>query len=280
MDLKEREVQFNKRWDITTTDSYEEAFSKFKTRILNVFKDIDFQVSSESRTKFCQYYAISEKVRPSKNGRTDSSGIIELMLRQENNEKEFYRLIEIILLLDISKDGYSSNKIYDNTKKNIISDIEEAIKLSEVNVAITTGRDIYLYPKGEELLDEELVNVPLSFLNSESSQEFIDALKFYDSHNPIESAEKLRRTLEEFLRYKLNNKKGFKENIKDIEAALKQKGTNSQVASIIKTICNYLDHYFNDQSKHNRGNIIEEENEFLIYQVGVLLRYINNAIKN
>jgi len=282
MDLKEREVQFNKRWDIIITDSYEEAFLKFKTRILNVFKDIDSQVSAKSKREFCQYYAIPEKVRPSKNAKPRSSGIIESRLRLQNNEKEFYRLIEIILSLDISANGYSSNQPYDNTKKNIISDIEKAIKLSEVNVvmSVISKNNVILYPKGEELLDDELVNLPLSFLSPESAQHFVDALKFYESKNSIKSAESLRRTIEEFLKNKLENTKALKENTKSIEPILKGKGTNSQVAKITGQIFNYLDTYFNDNSKHNDGIISEEENEFLIYQVGVLLRYINNAIKN
>jgi hypothetical protein len=278
MDLKEREVQFNKRWDIRTTDSYEEAFSKFKTRILNVFKDIDFQVSSESKTKFCQYYAIPEKVRPSKNGKPRSSGLIESRLRMQNNEKEFYRLIEIILLLDISHDGFS-NRPYDTTKQNIIRGVEESIKLSEVNVSISiiSKNNVILYPKGEELLDEELVDLPLSFLNAESAIHFVDALKFYESNSSIKSAESLRRTIEEFLKNKLENTKGLKENIVELLQKLKSDNRDPIIRNIIHKIFDYLDIYFNENSKHHDGDINEAENEFLIYQVGLLLRYINKV---
>ena len=32
--------------------------------------------------------------------------------------------------------------------------------------------------------------------------------------------------------------------------------------------------YLNDSDKHQNGNINESENEFLIYQTGLLMRYI------
>jgi hypothetical protein len=75
----------------------------------------------------------------------------------------------------------------------------------------------------------------------------------------------------------LNNEKGLKENRQAIEDILNAKGANSQVAKITGLIFNYLDHYFDSHSKHNRGVISEAENEFLIYQVGLLLRYINKV---
>jgi hypothetical protein len=270
MDLKERMDKFNKRWEITSNESYEEAFQNFKTRILNVFKGIDFKVSSNSRRQFCQYYAISEQARSS-----TSIGIIEFKLHTEEYEKEFYRLIEIILSLDIVKES-----TYENTKLKIIRGVENAIHFSTVNVAITNTSDnsIILYPKGEELLDEELVDLPLSFLNAKSATHFVDALKFYESNSPVKSANSLWRTLEEFLRYKLKNIKGLKFNKLELQNKLKEDGRDSHIRKVIdSTMTYFVDHYFNENSRHNDGDIDEAENEFLIYQVGVLLRYINKV---
>ena len=48
--------------------------------------------------------------------------------------------------------------------------------------------------------------------------------------------------------------------------------------NIIFGTFNYLDKYFNENSKHGDGNINEPENEFLIYQVGLFMRYIDKVI--
>ena len=152
--------------------------------------------------------------------------------------------------------------------------------MSDVNVAITiTNGDVILYPKGEDKLDEKLVNETLSFLNSKSGTHFEQALKFYQSNNPVKSAESLRRTIEEFLRFKLNNNNGLDSNITELTKKLKDENNDIQVRNIISATLRHLDVYFNENSKHNDGDITEPENEFLIYQTGLLLRYINRVIK-
>ena len=40
INLKEKKKQIDKRWNISSPDSSEEAFQKFKQRILNIFKHI------------------------------------------------------------------------------------------------------------------------------------------------------------------------------------------------------------------------------------------------
>jgi len=151
-----------------------------------------------------------------------------------------------------------------------------------MNMVITThDGEVILYPKGEKELDNELVNFPLSFLDKDSGAHFVQALKFFQSKNFIKSAESLRRSLEEFLKKKLNNTKGLDANITELQKKLKSDGRDAQVRNIIGSIFNYLDQYFNDNSKHNDGDINNTENEFLIYQTGLLMRYIENQkIKN
>ena len=87
----------------------------------------------------------------------------------------------------------------------------------------------------------------------------------------------MRRSIEEFLRYRLENKTGLKENINVLQKELKN-NSNPEVRNIIFQTFNYLDKYFNEHSKHGDGNINASENEFLIYQSGLLLRYINKVI--
>ena len=278
MNLKDKMDKFNKRWSITSTDSYDDAFNKFKTRILNIFGDIDSHVTEESIRQFCQFYGISEEWEHSYMGDHKWSKNIINRFIQENNEIEFYKLIEVIFSLDITQaGGYRYEVTY---SKNILyRKVVEAVELSNVNLSITaTDGEVILYPKGEEVLDDELVDSPLSFLNKESAEHFIQALQFYQSKKHIKSAESLRRTLEEFLRYKLKNTKGLNANITELQTKLKSDGRDSQVRNILGSTFSYLDQYFNENSKHNDGDIDDSENEFLIYQTGLLMRYINKNI--
>ena len=302
MNFKEHRKDFNKRWNIITTESYEEAFKKFKQRILNIMesKDIDHIVTKESIFKFCQYYGIQEVYRGNRNVTVTDR------LHSERNEKECYRLIEVIFSLSIR--NLKTSDLWINFKKKII----KAIEISDVNVAVAenTEENIILYPKGEKKLDEELVDQVLSFLNAKSNKHFEEALKFYQDKKPIKSAESLRRALEEFLRYKLQNEKGLAQNITElsnnqksdqtkagqkdnssfnnndpqgdkldknlqsIQQRLKAQGVSPEIRNIITQTFSYMDKYFNEHSKHKDGNINEAENEFLIYQTGLLMRYI------
>ena len=108
-----------------------------------------------------------------------------------------------------------------------------------------------------------------------------NALKLYleGPDKFIKSAESLRRSLEEFLRYKLKNNAGLKANITNLQNKLKQDKRDSIIRNIIGTVFTKLDEYFNENSKHNDGDIDETEIEYLIYQTGVLMRYVNNNVK-
>lgn len=278
MNLKGKMEKFNKRWNITSVDSPEKAFSKFKTRILNIFEDIDSHLTDESITAFCQYYGIKEEWHSQPYGDHSLSTNVIDRLNKENDEKEFYRLIELIFSLGITSEiGYGHQ--YKYSKDILFRDVYNAIDFSDINLSITaTDGGVILYPKGEELLDDKLVDSPLSFLNKESVEHFVQALQFYQVKKYIKSAESLRRALEEFLRNKLKNTKGLTANITELQVKLKSDGRDVQVRNILGSIFSYLDQYFNENSKHNDGDINESENEFLIYQIGLLMRYINRNI--
>ncbi len=278
MNLKERMEKFNKRWSITSQDSYEEAFGKFKTRILNIFQGIDRHVTDESIAAFCQYFGIKEVWHTQTYGDHSWSTNIWDRLNQEGNEKEFYRLIELILSLGIQTTmGYHREETY--SKRLLVRDVAEAVNLSDVNVATTISNgEVILYPEGEKELDEELVNSPLTFLNKESAEHFVQALQFYQAKKHVKSAESVRRALEEFLRHKLKNSKGLDANISDLQKQLKSDSRDPQVRNILFQVFTYLDQFFNENSKHNDGDIDDSENEFLIYQTGLLMRYVNRNI--
>lgn len=283
--IKRKLDEFNKRWEIIDDSSYEVEFQKFKTRIINIFKDIDCHIGKEGIQLFCNLMGIEEKWHRASYASHGpiSTNIIDT-LTTENNEKKFYRILQIIfhLPIKIEYEQYGSHRLI-YSKDLLYEKTKQAIEFSRSNLTITRKDDeIILYPKGEKEFDYKLVDQVLSFLNEASQKHFIDALKFYETAKPkdaIQSAEELRRTLEEFLRFKLKNQHGLDKNITELLNKLKQDSRDSVIRNIIFQVFTCLDKYFNENSKHKDGDIDNIENEFLIYQVGILLRYIHFTLK-
>ena len=280
-DIAKEIKEFNKRWKISDDSSYEEEFKKFRTRTLNIFRDIDDHISKEGIKKFCQILGIPEEWREGSLDYLYSENIINA-LESEDYEIKFYRLLQIIFYLPIQTSyGYGNHITY--SRENLLNQLTEAIELSKINLSITIkGEDVILYPCGEKKFDQVLVEETLIFLTGKSQEHFIESLKLYETRNPkdtIKSAESLRRALEEFLRLKLNNNWGLDKNIPELQKKLKDKGRDPVIRNVIFQIFSYLDQYFNENSKHQDGDINGEENEYLIYQTGILMRYIDKALK-
>ncbi|HCW31983.1 MAG: glycyl-tRNA synthetase [Candidatus Peregrinibacteria bacterium GW2011_GWE2_39_6] len=282
MSLKDMIKKFNQRWKLPDIAiNSQEEFRKFKIRILNFMSDIDSHVTESSVAIFCQFLGIPEKWHHDKfdpYNRAWGTNIKDRLMK-ENDEIEFYKLLQIIFSLDIrTRSGYSGQNSY--SKEILYVKLWKSLEFSNVNLAIAKldNGEIIFYPKGEGILDEVLVNRVMDFLDAQSNTHFTDALKFYQAKHYIKSAEGLRRALEEFLRLKLKNKKGLKENKNELSKTLKTAHVDAQIRNIIVQIFSYLDQYFNENSKHNDGELDDAENEFLIYQTGLLLRYINHVI--
>ena len=265
--------KFNKRWDIIDDSSYEEEFEKFKTRILNKFKSIDQDIGEASVEKFCNLLGIKCIWHPAYLGGERWSENIYVALQKETDEKELYKLLQLIFNLDFE---------YSGVRQVYYEALVEAINFSAINLAVSVKDDqIILHPRGEKEFDKKLIDEVLRFLDKNSQKHFIDALKLYEQKTEkaaIKSAESLRRALEEFLREKLKNKKGLDKNIKELGTALKNDGRDPQIRNIIIRTFDCLDKYFNENSKHKDGEISPAENEYLIYQTGTLMRYINRTI--
>lgn len=271
MDIKSKIQEFNKRFDITDNSNYKEEFRKFKTRILNIFEIIS--IPEAVLLKFLQIAGI-----PIANHFYKLTTVVETLSKVEN-EQYFYRLLqELLLAYESLPEEYEIESDF----SNFAEELDKAIELSNVNLALTfEGDEVILYPRGEKELDEKLVNEVLSFLNPESQKHFVDALQFYQkgtSKDAVKSAESIRRCVEEFLRFRLQNQKGLKANIEELQTKLKEDERDPQVRNVIFHTFACLDTYFNENCKHKDGDINEAENEFIIYQSGVLIRYIHKAL--
>jgi hypothetical protein len=269
MITKKRKNEIRKRWNILNDNSG--GFIEFKNRVYNILKDFNF--SEDDHINFCNYYGIINCYHG-----VFGNSIIRQKLYETVLENDYFELLEVVFSLKL--EGEASPYEYIG-KNSLYKKVCEAIEFSDINLSVkkTDNGDIIFYPRGEEFLDDNLINddIVLSFLDKKTSQHFIDALNFYKNKKWVKSTDSLRRCLEEFLRVKLKNSKGLKANTSEIGEYLKKIKNPSQIRNIISQIFGYLDQYFNDNSKHNDGNISEVETEFLIYQVSLLMRYISKS---
>lgn len=288
-DIKKKINEFNKRFNVELeTDSVEE-FKRFRIRIINKFDGIDRIFDSKSISMFCQILGIEELWEKERRHKrvayrriSDieyvhvSKNIINALKGAEDNYK-FLLILQAIFYLPFP--NYSSGISY---KDEYLRYLKDAVELSNINVNIKLeGDEVILYPKGEKSFDERLVNDVIQFLVDKSKIHFIEALNFYLSGKQrsfIKAAESLRRSIEEFLRFKLHNSKGLRENIRELQNKLKEKKKDEFIRQIIYSVFNFMDEYFNENSKHKDGDIDENEIEYLIYQSGVLMRYVNNNL--
>lgn len=152
------------------------------------------------------------------------------------------------------------------TLANIINKSDCGIRLKSTQTGWQS------YPAGEQYLDAELVDRPLSFLEGDPLTEYSKALDHYSSGKWEECAEKTRRALEEYLRLKLNNKKGLDSNLAELGRKLKAGNLPVHLRNTLMGILKKLDDHYNASSKHNSNTYDEIECEFLIYLVGLLMR--------
>jgi hypothetical protein len=150
-----------------------------------------------------------------------------------------------------------------------------------VGIQMTKAKRGWLsYPEGEKMLDEKVVVATLSFLRGKPQDEYEKALKHYTEKNWSESAERTRRTLEEFLRELLKNSRGLEQNIKPVGNWLKEKtDTPDHLRATVLNMLLTLDKNYNESSKHH-SKTDSVESEYLIYQSAIILRLLSEIKSN
>jgi HEPN domain-containing protein len=154
--------------------------------------------------------------------------------------------------------------------KNLVNNSQCGFNILKSDKVWTT------FPEGEKLLDQKLVEEPLSFLVNKPAKEFKNALIDYSNNKSVEAAEKSRRALEEYIRQVLDRPKiGLEEGIKQYGKKIKEDGVPEHIRNLIIKDLNLLNGHYNDSSKHQSETKIYEA-EYLIYNVGALIRMMDN----
>jgi hypothetical protein len=164
---------------------------------------------------------------------------------------------------------YYLNKI--DMAEAIDENIEGILKLATVDLGITYKQGVF-FPKGEELLDKDLVEFSLSSLKDfpNESKDLQNALDNYRSGSKYGVIENCYRCIEGFCRVTLKNNKTLIDNKVEI---IKTIGLSEHWKKIL---ANYIE-YGNEYGRHastKRHNFIEAEVEAYLYTTCILIRLI------
>lgn len=143
-----------------------------------------------------------------------------------------------------------------------------------------TKKGIVVYPAGAKLLDDNLVNDSLAWL-----QDYPDALKAFEQALSIYSSndkpkfrnliDNLRLGMEQLLRKVLNNQKSLENQSKELDEWLEKHHIHKQVRNLYgQLLFGQYAALQNDVAKHGDVELLPDEIEYLIYLTGTFIRLI------
>lgn len=270
MNFKDRKEAFYSRFGVEIEPSDPLDLEKqFRSSILNYIDDVDFALKIDEVRYFCGLFGARATFGEGPHGEYGKN--VKKLFVEEKNFTQFLLKLEALISFTCCKSPAILTRSFSNN-------IETVFKNTELPIRINISRkECVIYPEGCAFLDGELIIKTIKFLNDKSHDHFIKALKEYMNHNYIKSAEHSRRSLEEYLRFKLQNTKGLQQNIQELCKSKKDQSL-SEIRNTFTNVADCLDKLFNSHSKHNDGKINENECEYIIYQVAVIMRYIYKLI--
>ena len=167
-------------------------------------------------------------------------------------------------------------------KKAIISSVKKALMDSHIEFELIEDFDgIFIFPKGAKELDDALVSEPLEWLKEypQAHKTYCIALRQYSDGEFIrDTADNLRKALEEFLQEFLGNDKNLENNKNEICKYLGEQEVDAGISGLFQPLINAYKN-INDRIAKHHDKVDEKLLEFLLYQTGVLIRMVI-SVKN
>lgn len=187
------------------------------------------------------------------------------LIDRAHEQFELARLLEVLM-----------NEISSFTSINAA--IAELVNEANCGFRLATTQQGWLtFKAGDAQMDETVIRT-LSFLAVSALIEYKAALDHYADGKWNEAADKTRRTLEEYLRNKLETKSGLSAAIKLLGSKLKDLEAPQHIRDHIVNRFLSLDALYNDLTKH-KSNAGEAEAELTIYEVATLLNYVEKILQ-
>ncbi len=143
-----------------------------------------------------------------------------------------------------------------------------------------TKKGVTVFPAGAKLLDENLVNDNLVWLQDypEALKAFEQALSIYlsgDKPKFRNLTDNLRVAVEQLLRKVLNNEKSLENQSKELDPWLEKHGVHKQTRNLYgQLLFGQYSIMQNDVAKHGDVELLPDEIEYLIYLTGTFMRLV------
>lgn len=278
---------FYKRWNIEY--SQEKKLNDFSNRALSTinmfvvpfFNKVGKQYNDDYwLLKYFKFIGISISPVSLNANNWEVSGYQNIFENYLTSKIQNGKIEEIIfyfqMLFDLKIDipSFYEDKSF---KEILYLELTENIDLSLLDIKIKKTKDTFIiYPAGVKLLDENVVNEVIDYLNDYPlvQKHFMSALQKYQerkyNRNIIDD---LRFSLELLLKNILNNKKVLENQISLLGPYLKSKNAPAEIINMFMSLINYYKDYQNEHAKHG-DKVREAEIEFMIYLTGTIMRFL------
>ncbi len=282
MQIEKRLKNHYKRWNIEF--SYEEEFLKFKNRLVRIIDKligVELLLNSDVDKDFIEIFNFHQAHEPYVNTYYNEEDFFDLDTKILRYIKDCKNTQELATVLQFMFWALEKN---DETQNLVLQIVKEIRRLSPLTPSAAfqiykKGKQVIIYPYGDEFLDIGIIDCVLSGLEDypKVAEPFEKALKIYQSgeislyRNLLDN---LRFALEQLCRQILNNEKQSLENLKpSLLRWLHNKGLHKEVSNLYEKLLSQYEKYQNNAVKHNENYSIDEV-EFMIYLTGNFIRLI------
>lgn len=265
-------VDYNSKLGISFDD--EQKFELLKNKIHNLLYYIGTELTSSDyrNSSFIDYFVMIGY----KTNLLNIKGVIESMEYVDSLSE----LISRYTAFSITSQKHFSNKV-------VISIIKDFLpkELANLHIQYETLDDEQgwlIIPKGAKELDDALVSQPLEWLKEypKAHKTFCIALKQYaDGEYIRDTADNLRKALEEFLQEFIRNEKNLEANKNEICKYLGKQNVDAGISGLFHPLINTYKN-INDRTAKHHDKVDAKLLEFLLYQTGVLIRMVLSVKEN
>ncbi|MHB9133318.1 MAG: hypothetical protein ACYDBB_19790 [Armatimonadota bacterium] len=275
INLRQRISNYYKRWNIDTRVARQTDVARFQNRIIASINSVLRKIVLQE--EFIRSYAFI-------GGFHDDSIHNQFTIFFDTSKSVVCQTIEaatsipdIIYALQVIFWALEKREI-DST--DFYEAIKETIEVSTfVDVCIVKrGNIVTLYPSGVKLLDDNVVNDTLGWLDNYPavSKHFEKALQLYLSNDVGQYRhllDDLRCAMEQLLRSVLNNRKPIEKQKDSLGQWLEKQGIHTEVREMYSCLLTHFSKYQNDAVKHDEA-WAPPEVEFMIYLTGTFMRLL------
>jgi hypothetical protein len=267
----ERLRAFWKRFDHEPDDEIE--FEKFRERTMQAAAYI-WNSYIRMYPKLVERFSFVSGKSQSFASTFDRSPLHGLLLEAKNPMDVFQAIKYVLMTVE---QGHRSDVVQHVVERfNAVFDLSPTIRVK----ALCHGGIATLYPTGAKLLDEEVIDANLMWLERYPKvlKPFVEALHAYsqkDVGKYRNILDNLRRAMEEMIRVVLNNTKSLENQKVEFLQWLTKNDAHTQIRNMFHDLLfNKFATYQNEAVKHHEDDYTSAEVEFLLYLTGTFLRFV------